>query len=60
MREVREVLPARSAPQILSAQDAMAGCHRATFNGGCPDMGRQRSYGAALKMDAVVCAHFFF
>jgi hypothetical protein len=36
MREVREVLPARSGPQILSAQDAVAGCRRTTFNGGCP------------------------
>ena len=36
MREVREVLPVRSAPQILNARDALAGCHRATFNGGCP------------------------
>lgn len=32
MREVREVLLAQSAPKISSAQDAVAGCHRATFN----------------------------
>jgi hypothetical protein len=28
---VREVLPAQSAPQIPSAQDAVTGCRRATF-----------------------------
>jgi hypothetical protein len=31
MREERDVLPVRSAPQIPSAQDAVAGCHRATL-----------------------------
>jgi hypothetical protein len=36
MREVREVLLAQSAPQTPSAQDAVAGWHTATFNGGCP------------------------
>jgi hypothetical protein len=28
------VLPPRSAPQILSAEEEVAGCHIAIFNGG--------------------------
>ena len=61
MREVREVLPARSAPQILRAQDAVAGCQRATFNGGCPGTSETWDASApAPKMDDVVCAHNFF
>jgi hypothetical protein len=36
MREVRELLPARLAPQILSIEDDVVGSHVITFNGGCP------------------------
>ncbi len=38
VREVREVLPTRLAPQILSVEDDVARCHITTFNGGCPEI----------------------
>jgi len=46
------VLPQRSAPQILSAEDEVAGCHRAAFNGGaryCGVHGMTKGYGVSAK-----------
>jgi hypothetical protein len=64
MREVKEVFAcAVSSPDSkCTGRSGWVGVTEQPLrsNGGCPDMGRQRSYGAALKMDAVVCAHFFF
>jgi hypothetical protein len=64
MREVRDVLPARSAPQIPSAQDAAAGCHRATLMEVGQVLGStwddRGATAPAPKMNDVVCAHNFF
>ena len=54
----------RSAPQILSAEDEVAGCHIATFNGGAQVLQSTRDDKGGIvstpKMDEVVCAHNFF
>ena len=59
MREVREVLPVRSAPQIPSAQGRSGWGD--TFNGGCPGTWDDRGATVpALKIDDMVCAHNLF
>jgi hypothetical protein len=58
------VLPPRSAPQILSAEDQVAGCYIVTLNGGAQVLQSIRDDKggtvSALKMGKVVCTHNFF